>query len=168
MPRTYRKTSRWDRKPSRRHRREIRQTTKYDDIRRCLGASDHDALVLCGLSEIHHVEVGHALNGPAWRRAHVVVGLSAVLRLQTTVYVSDEEQAIGELDISAPWIVKNLDREGGRLWVSQPGLVLTIDRRHLHLVERILLGRVEPVGPIAVAFRLVRPAEKPAPAASRS
>jgi hypothetical protein len=91
-----------DRKPSRRQRREIRPTTKYDDIRRHLGTNDHDTVLLWRLSDIHHVRVGQALNGPAWTRAHVVVGLSAGLRLQTTVYVSDTEQAVGELDISAP------------------------------------------------------------------
>lgn len=157
MQRKYSKTNRLDRKPSRRQRREIRQTTKYDDIRRCLGTGDDDTVLLCRLSNIHHVDVGQALNGPVWTRAHIVIGLSAGLRLRTTVYVSDKEQAVGELDISAPWMVQDLDHDRGRLSVSQTGSVLTIDRRHLHLVEPSLLGRVEPIDPIAHAFRMVKP-----------
>lgn len=158
MQRKDSKTERLDRKPRRRHRRLIRQTTKYDDIRRALGTNDHETVLLSRLSDIHQVDVGQALNGPAWTRAHIVIGLTAGLRLQTTVFVSDEEQAVGELDISAPWMVKNLDLDGGRLSVNQAGLVLTIDRRHLHLAESALLGRVEPIDPIAHAFRVVKPA----------
>ncbi len=120
------------------------------------------------MSDIHHVEVGQALNGPAWTRAHVVVGLSAGLRLETTVYVSEEEQAAGQLDISGPWIVHDPGDERGRLSVSQPGSVLTIDRRHLHLIESSLLGRVEPIDPIAQAFRAVKPTAPRAEPATRS
>lgn len=167
MQRKNSKTERLDRRPSRRHRRLIRQTTKYNDIRQALGTNDHDTVLLARLSDIHRVEIGQDLNGPAWTRAHVVVGLTAGLRLQTTVFVSDEEQAVGELDISAPWMVKNLDLEGSRLSVNQAGLVLTIDRRHLHLADSILPGRVEPIDPIAHAFRVVKPAAPVAEPATR-
>lgn len=168
MQRKDSKTNRLDRKPSRRHLRQIRQSGKYSDIRGCLGTNDRTTVLLCRLSDIHHVEAGQALNGPAWTRAHVVIGLSAGLRLQTTVYVSDTEQAAGQLDISAPWIVRNLDHGRGRLSVNQPGLVLTIDRRHLHLIEPGLLGRVEPIDPIAQAFREVKPTAPVAEPATQS
>jgi len=154
------------RKPNRRQQRLIRQTTKYREIKRCLGTNDHDTLLLYRLADVHHVDVGQPVNGPEASPAHVVVGLSAELRLEAGPSGRDDAggdvRSDREFTVSAPWMTHGLDREVAQASISRSGLVLIIDRRHLHLVERSLLGRVEPVGPIAVAFRLVKPVPEPA------
>jgi hypothetical protein len=146
-------------KPNRRQRRRIRNTDKYQNIKNSLDTNDHDTLLLWRLGDVQQVETGQSLNGPGWSPAHLVIGMSAGLRLQTDSGARDAGATDTQFDVSAPWLIRHLDHHHTRASVNQPGSVLIIDRRHFHLVERSLAGRVEPVGPIAQAFRLVKPAE---------
>ena len=130
--------SRLSPKPGWRQRRQLRTTTKYRQIQEGFGTTDAETLLLMRLGDLQVADTGQSITAQPWSRSHVVVGLSARL-------------AVGaHTEVTAPWL---LDHRGGDTEVSiaEPGLVVFIDRRHLHPVESALAGRAEPVAPIAKA-----------------
>ncbi len=125
-------------RPTRRERRLLRATGKYRQIRQHLGTADDETLLLTQIGELQPVEQGRSIDGGR----HITVGLSG--RLQ-----------VGRLaTVSAPWLV-DVKSDDVPFTVTEPGLVLIIDRRQFHLAEAALVGKVEPVHRIAYAARLI-------------
>lgn len=134
-------------KPGRRERRRIRATAEYRYVRESLGTTDAETLLLLRIGDVMIAQAGQDITGEEWTRYHMVIGLS------TRLAVGDYTQ------VTAPWMIDH-DSEGAPISVAKTGLVLFIDRRHRHLADAALAGRVEPVAPIAkaVAQRPARPA----------
>jgi hypothetical protein len=133
--------------PGWRQRRNLRSTAKYQQIRAFLGTSDSDTLLLMRLGDLQSAEAGQAVTHRPWSRSHIVIGLTA--RLAVGSYT----------EITAPWLVDDRG-DGVELTVSRPGLVLFVDRRHWHLIESAVAGKVEPVAPIAKAATRRAPARR--------
>ncbi len=135
------------RRIGRRQRRLIQTTEKYQQIRTALGTGDDATVRLTRVGEVSEVGAGRTVNPKPWGRTHLFIGLTAPLAVEDTV-------------IAAPWVID--DATGAtELATGRPGLVMTIDRRYVHLVEDALSGRVEPVTPIVKAIRRAEPTGKP-------
>lgn len=148
-------TSRLGSRPGWRERRRLRTTTKYRQIQEFLGTSDEETVLLLRLGDLQTAEAGQMVTRQAWSRSHIVVGLSA--RLGVGAYT----------EVTAPWLIDDRG-QGAEVKISQTGLVLFIDRRHRHLVNGALAGRVEPVAPIAKAVdKYPKPERAPQDASTR-
>jgi len=161
-------------KPNWRNRRLIRASEKYQAIKHNLDTTDEETMLLTRLGDLHQVAPGEKLNGQIWSRTYAVVGLDVALRVATSneIHLVDEgptEGSVGNdvesgssralsatVRVSAPWVVRDVAGSDAELAVGEAGVVLILDRRHLHLADRSLSGRAEPVDPIVNAVNQTR------------
>ena len=146
---------------SARFRRSVHRSPIIDLIVDRLVVHKHQAELLERLSNTLAVEPGDRLQTHRNHAPHWLVGVDV-----------DLDIAFGPANRAgkkAPWVVGPFDPvpadadanavDVAALTALNSGTVLAVDVRHLHLVERIVRGRAEPVGPVIRALRHLRSTE---------